>query len=200
MIAILLGNVLFAPLSALLAIAWAWRSDTPFVEIGLVRPRRWVPAVLIGVGFGVALKLFSKAILLPLLHADPINHAFHQLVGNRAAIPGMLYALVIGAGIRRGSAVSRLFLRAAGAPVRPRCAGRLAALLLTSALFAAAHLHDQGVAGAEQALFTGLALGALYLATGSLAMPMIAHASFDLLAYWIIYWDLEARVAHLVFH
>jgi len=28
---------------------------------------------------------------------------------------------------------------------------------------------------------------------------MVTHASFDLLAYWIIYAGLETRVAHLVF-
>jgi hypothetical protein len=30
-------------------------------------------------------------------------------------------------------------------------------------------------------------------------MLMIAHASFDLTAVAIIYWNLETRVAHLVF-
>ncbi|MGH7742071.1 MAG: CPBP family glutamic-type intramembrane protease, partial [Candidatus Eiseniibacteriota bacterium] len=54
--------------------------------------------------------------------------------------------------------------------------------------------------GAEQAFVTGLVFGALYLSTGSLALPMVAHAAFDLFAYWIIYWNLETRIAHLVFH
>jgi hypothetical protein len=30
-------------------------------------------------------------------------------------------------------------------------------------------------------------------------MLMCAHAAFDLAALAIIYWDLESRVAHLVF-
>jgi hypothetical protein len=30
-------------------------------------------------------------------------------------------------------------------------------------------------------------------------MLMVAHAAFDLTAVAIIYWDLESRVAHLVF-
>ena len=35
--------------------------------------------------------------------------------------------------------------------------------------------------------------------TGRIWMLMIAHAAFDLTALAIIYWDVESRVAHLVF-
>jgi membrane protease YdiL (CAAX protease family) len=200
MLVILLGNLLFLPLSAILALAWARRTNTPWSELGLRRPRRWLPTIAAGIAIGVALKLFSKAILLPLLHADPINHAFHHLVGDRSAIPFMLYQLVIGAGfgeevLYRGYLFERL-----GSLLGRGARARVATLLFTSLLFAAAHLPEQGVPGAEQALLTGLALGGMYLATGSIALPMIAHASFDLLAYGIIFFNLEARVAHLVFH
>ena len=200
MIAILLGNLLFLPLSAILVLAWAWRSDTPWSELGLVPPRRWLPTIVAGVVIGMSLKLFLKAVVLPLMQADPINHAFHQLVGNRAAIPFMLYQLVIGAGfgeevLFRGYLFERLGrLLGHGVPAR------IGTLLFTSVLFGLAHLSEQGVTGAEQGFLTGLAFGGIYLATGSLALPMIAHASFDLLAYGIIYFGLEARVAHLVFH
>jgi membrane protease YdiL (CAAX protease family) len=200
MLVILLGNLLFLPLSAILALAWARRTATPWSELGLKPPRRWLPTIAGGIVIGVALKLFSKAVLLPLLHADPINHAFHHLVGNHAAIPFMLYQLVIGAGfgeevLYRGYLFERL-----GSLLGRGTRARLLTLLFTSLLFAAAHLPEQGVPGAEQALLTGLTFGGLYLATGSLALPMITHASFDLLSYAIIFFDLEARVAHLVFH
>lgn len=200
LVVIPLGNLLFPPLSALLVLAWAQRSGTPWSELGLVRPRNWALTAVAGVAIGVALKLFSKAILLPLLHVDPINQAFHHLVGDRGAIPLMLYQLVIGAGfgeevLFRGFLFERL-RKLFGASA----AARAATLLLASALFASAHLAGQGIPGAEQAFVTGLAFGALYLASGSLALPMVAHASFDLLSYWIIYWNLESRVAHLVFH
>jgi hypothetical protein len=199
MIAILLGNFLFLPLSAIFVLAWARRSNTPWSDLGLTRPRHWLPAIAGGIAIGVALKLLLKAIVLPLLHVDPINHAFHDLVGNRAAIPFMLYQLVIGAGfgeevLYRGYLFERLGrLLGRGVPAR------IATLLFTSVLFALAHLHEQGLPGAGQALMTGLAFGTLYLATGSLALPMVAHAAFDLLAYAIIFFDLETRVAHLVF-
>lgn len=53
------------------------------------------------------------------------------------------------------------------------------------------------LAGAEQALITGLTFGTIYVATGSLALPMIAHASFDVAAVLMIYWQREREVSHL---
>jgi len=34
---------------------------------------------------------------------------------------------------------------------------------------------------------------------GRIFMLMCAHAAFDLVAYALIYWELETRVAHWVF-
>lgn len=198
-IAIPFGNLLFLPLSALLVLAWASRSGTPWSALGLVRPRRWTLTVALGIVLGVGLKLLSKSILLPLLHADPINHTYHYLVGNRAAVPFTLYQLVIGAGFGEEVLFRGFFFERLGRLLGTSTMARAGTLLLTSALFAVAHLADQGVMGASQALLTGLALGGLYLATGNLALPMVTHAAFDLFAYWIIYFNLETRVAHLVF-
>jgi membrane protease YdiL (CAAX protease family) len=55
------------------------------------------------------------------------------------------------------------------------------------------------MAGVEQAMITGLVFGTIFARTGRIFLPMAAHAAFDLTALAIIYWDLEARVAHLVF-
>ena len=46
----------------------------------------------------------------------------------------------------------------------------------------------------------GLVYGAIFARTGRLWMLIAAHAAFDLTALAIIYWDLEADVAHLVFN
>jgi|SRR6267378_1938188 len=195
---IVFGGALFAPGSALLILLWAWRSRTPWSELGFRRPQNWLATALLGILIGVALKFVLKAIVMPLLGADPVNHAYHFLVGNRAAVPGFLYTLIVGAGFGeetffRGwmfERFGRLFGRSRGAT--------LATLLVTSSLFGLAHYSIQGLAGTEQAVITGLVLGALYLRTGSIWMSMIAHAAFDLTAYALIYWNLETRVAHFI--
>src|SRR5690349_17985445 len=85
-------------LKAVLVLVWAWRSHTPWREIGYVRPRSWVRTLVVGLAFGAAFKILMKAIVMPLLGATPINSAYHFLVGNTAALPAMLFAVTVGAG------------------------------------------------------------------------------------------------------
>ena len=196
---ILAGNALFVPLSALLAVAWAWRSRTPWREIGYVRPRSWVRTVAAGVALGAAFKLLMKAVVMPLLGADPVNQAYHYLAGNRAALPAALYAMTVGAGfgeetIFRGWAFERL-----GKLLGSGAGAKAAIVLVTSLWFGADHYAVQGLAGAEQATIVGLVFGTIFAVTGRIWMLMCAHAAFDLTAVAIIFWDLESDVAHLIF-
>ena len=193
------GNLLVIPLGGLLVLLWAWRSHTPWREIGYVRPKSWVRTVAIGIAFGVAFKLLMKAIVMPLLGAEPINQAYHYLTGNGAALPGILYAVTFGGGfgeetVYRGYAFERLGkLFGSGAWAKPLI------VLLTTALFAALHYPEQGLAGVQQATITGLVFGTIFALTGRIWMLVFAHAAFDLAALAIIYWNLESAVAHLVF-
>jgi membrane protease YdiL (CAAX protease family) len=70
---------------------------------------------------------------------------------------------------------------------------------ITSAIFGAAHLGDQRWPGVQQATIVGLVVGTIVAATGRIWLAMIAHAVFDLTALALIYWDLEAKVAHFLF-
>lgn len=55
----------------------------------------------------------------------------------------------------------------------------VAALLLSCVFFGTAHIY-QGLAGVVQTAFLGLAFGVLFLATGTLLLPMVLHAAIDL--------------------
>jgi membrane protease YdiL (CAAX protease family) len=198
-LAILAGNFIVVPLSAILVLLWASRSRTPWREIGYVRPASWIGSLATGLVFGAAFKLLMKTIVMPLLGADPINHAFHYLAGNRAAIPQTLFLLIIGAGIGEETLFRGYMFERLRKLFGPGVAAKISIVLLTSAVFGLAHYPVQGLAGAEQATITGLVFGAIFAVTGRLWMLMCAHAAFDLTAYAIIYWDLESAVAHLVF-
>ena len=196
---VLAGNFIIAPISAILALTWAKISNTPWRELGYVRPRSWTKAIAIGIVFGVALKFAMKAFVMPLLGAPPINEAYRFVTGNPAVVPWMLYAIIIGAGfgeetLFRGWMFERLGkLFGHGAPAK------IAIVLITSLLFAAAHLPGQGIPGAEQGLVVGIVYGSIFAVTGRIFMLMIAHTAFDLTALWMIYYGLETRVAHLIF-
>ena len=199
LVIVLAGNYPIAPLGGLLVLGWVRWSHTPWREIGYVRPKSWTRDLAIGVALGIAFKFLMKALVMPIFGAPPINPTFHYLAGNRAALPGALYTMIVGAGfgeetVFRGylfERFGRLFGRAAWAkPVT---------VLVTSAGFALKHYSEQGLAGVEQATVTGLVFGAIFAYTGTIWMLMCAHAAFDLTALGIIYADLESAVAHLIF-
>lgn len=198
LVIIAVGPVL-EPLGAILVLAWARRSRTPWREIGYVRPKSWIGTVVVGVALGIAFKLLMKVIVMPLFGAPPINPAYHYLAGNSAALPGMLFAVTVGAGfgeetVFRGylfERLGKLFGRGVGATT--------AIVLLTSAWFGLIHYPIQRLAGAEQAAIVGLVYGTIFAITGRIWMLMFAHAAFDVIAVLIIYWNLESSLAHLVF-
>src|SRR5438105_632927 len=67
------GNMVVLPIGAILVLVWAWRSHTPWRAIGYVRPKHWFGTVAGGILFGSAFKIIMKALVMPLLGADPIN-------------------------------------------------------------------------------------------------------------------------------
>ena len=60
-------------------------------------------------------------------------------------------------------------------------------VLFAAGLFGLAHYHDQGFAGVEQSMITGLVFGASFAVTGRIWVLMCAHAAFDLTAFALIY-------------
>ena len=196
---VLVGRIVAVPVGALLVLAWVWRSGTPWREIGYVRPRSWTLTLATGLALGIAFKFLMKAIVMPLLGADPINPSYHFLAGNQALLPAAVYTMIVGAGfgeetVFRGFLFERLrklFGRNAGA--------RTLTVLLTAGVFALFHYSDQGLAGVEQATISGLVFGTIMAVTGRIWMLMCAHAAFDLTALAMIYWGLESDVAHLLF-
>jgi membrane protease YdiL (CAAX protease family) len=192
-------NLVVAYFGAVVVLLWAVRSRTPWPEIGYAWPVRWLRSLALGIPFGIAFKLLMKTIVMPLLGAPSTNQAYHYLVGNRAALPATLFTMIVIAGFGeetfyRGYMFERLGkLFGSGRPARASI------VLITAGLFALAHYPVQGLAGAEQAAITGLVFGTIFAVTGEIWMLMVAHAAFDLVAVAIIYWDLETRVAHLVF-
>jgi len=199
---LLTGNIpldgVMLPVGALLTLTWMRLSRTPWHEIGYARPRSWIGAVVVGVAFGVAFKFLMKALVMPLLGADPVNHAYHYLAGNKAALPAAVW-MMFAAGFGEETVYRGYMFERLGKLVGSGALAKGAIVLLTSAWFGVGHYASQGLAGAEQAMLVGLVYGAIYASTHRIFMLMCAHTAFDLTALAMIYWNLESRVAHLVF-
>jgi CAAX protease family protein len=192
------GN-LFAPLSAVLALVWAKLSRTPWREIGYVRPKSWMGGLSVGIALGVALKFLLKSVVMPLLGANPINLTYHNLVGNTAMAVPFIFVLIVKAGWGEETFFRGYLFERLGKLLGRSPGAKVATVLATSMFFGSLHYFDQGLAGAQQAMITGLVFGTIFAVTGRIWMLMCAHTAFDLTALAIIYWNLEARIAHLVF-
>jgi membrane protease YdiL (CAAX protease family) len=199
LIVIVGAGVLSAPLSAALILIWAYWSRTPWREIGYARPRSWLATIAGGVVFGAVFKLLMKAVVMPLFGAPPINAAYHYLAGNAGALPGILLAVIIGGGFGEETFYRGYLFERLGKLLGTATIARIATIVLTAALFAAAHYSDQRLPGVEQAAVTGLVFGTMFAVTGRIWLPLIAHVAFDVAAIAIIYFDAESALAHLVF-
>jgi membrane protease YdiL (CAAX protease family) len=191
------GNITL-PVGTLLVLVWAQWSRTPWREIGYVRPTSWLASLVVGAVFGIVFKLLMKAVVMPLLGAPPVNQAYHYLAGNTAMLPPAVWVMLV-AGFGEETVFRGFMFERLGKLLGSNAGAKVATVLLTSGLFSLAHYADQGVAGVEQAAITGLVFGTIFAVTGRIWMLMCAHAAFDLTAVAIIYWNLEADVAHLIF-
>jgi uncharacterized protein len=192
------GAMVVMPLGGLLVVLWAWVSRTPWRDIGYVRPKSWAWTLVAAVPAGAVLKVFMKAVVMPLLGADPVNHTYHYMAGNSRAVAEFAAYAVIGAGWGEETFFRGYLFERLGRLLGSSAAAKTAIVILTAAVFGSLH-YAQGWPGIEQAVVVGLAFGAIFAATGRLVPLMIAQAAFDLTAAAMIYYDAEARIAHLLF-
>jgi membrane protease YdiL (CAAX protease family) len=196
---VIVASQLLAPLSAILVLIWAKRSRTSWREIGYVRPRSWLGGLIVGVAFGIAFKFLMKAIVMPLFGADPINQTYHYLVGNGTAALAVVPLMVVTAGFGEETFFRGYLFERFGKLIGLSSGAKALTVIFTTVVFASLHYFDQGLAGAQQAMITGLVFGTTFALMGEIWFLMCAHAAFDLTAVAIIYLGLESRVAHLVF-
>ena len=198
-LAILAGDFLFTPLSAILVLIWAATSRTPWRELGFIRPQSWLCTIAAAVVFGALLKLVMKALVMPLLGAPAINQAFHFLVGNAAALPEILFLITFGAGFGEEIFYRAYLFERFGKLIGESGWARASMVVLTSIWFSIVHYPFQGLAGAQQALLVGLIFGTIFAIYRQIYFLIAAHIAFDLIAVAIIYYDLEEEVAHFFF-
>jgi membrane protease YdiL (CAAX protease family) len=200
MVVILLaGNVGPVPLGGILALVWAWRSRTPWRELGYVKPESWARTIALGIAFGISFKVLMKAIVMPLLGAEPTNAAFQYLVGNSAALPAALWSVTVVAAFGEETVMRGFLFERLGKLFGSTLWAKALIVVISAALFGLAHYSLQGLAGVQQGAVVGLVHGAIFAVTGRLWFLLVAHAAFNVMAVAMIYWNLETAVARLIF-
>jgi len=165
-----------------------------------VRPKSWLLTIAGGIVVGVAFKLLMKAVVMPLLGAPDTNPAFQYLVHNGEALPGTLLKVIVTAGVGEEIVWRGFLFERLGHLIGMTRRARIATVIITATLFGLAHYSSQHWMGVVQAFIMGSLAGAYFAATRRIWPLIVVHAAFDVIAVLIIYWGLETRVAHFVFH
>jgi len=195
---IVLSNMLVLPVGAVLVLAWVRLSHTAWKEIGYIKPGNWIVTIVGGFAFGIAFKFLMKAIVLPLTGADPVNHTYHFLAGNKALLPMAILAMFT-VGFAEETVFRGFMFERLGKLIGPGFLKKSLIILITSVWFGFSHYYGQGTYGVVQATIFGFIFGTIYSYTGKIWLLIFAHTAFDLIALAMIYWDLETSVAHLIF-
>ena len=195
---VVLGALLTPPIAAALGLIWLWLSLTPLRDLGMARPKSWAATIFGGLLLGVVLKFVMKALVLPLFGADPVNHTFHYLAHNQAAALEFAGYAIYGAGFAEEFFFRGYLFERLGKLLGQSKLAIITIIILTTGLFGLAHFV-QGPFGVVNALFTGLIAAIIYATTRNLWFVIFTHAAFDLTALAMIYYDVEAQVAHLIF-
>jgi len=160
-------------------------------DVGFAGPRNWAKALLLGVVVGVSMEALELFVTQPLLARwlgkMPDLSDFADMTGNLKVF--LVYLVLLWTlGALGEEIVYRGYLmnRVAGV-LRETKAAWVLSLVGVSVVFGCGHL-DQGATGMIENVWSGLLLGALYLACGrNLAVPVVAHAMGDTLDFILIY-------------
>ena len=192
-------GIVMAPVGAVLVLVWAWASKLPFADIGFVRPKSWVRTIFFGIVLGLVLKFVMKAIVLPLLGADAVNHTFHYIAGDPKQAAFFAVYVIFGAGFAEEIFFRGYLFERIGKLIGTGFFASIVALLVATALFGGLH-YGQGYMGIVNALIVGFIVGAIFLITGrNLWVPIVMHAAFDVSSVIMIYYDAEEAFSHLIF-
>jgi membrane protease YdiL (CAAX protease family) len=165
------ATVIVALYSALglAAIGWSWwRGDRNVYEFG-ERNLVWLGlGPLVGLAFGLAMVFLSRLAVHSMEWARVLHREFHAVVHELSSKEIFLLAASSAIG-------EELFFRGAMLPAL--------GLWLSSGLFALMHLRAQPrfLPWTAMSFIMGLAMGLMYMKTGNLGAPIVAHFTINLL-------------------
>ena len=183
------------PISAGLAVAFSWAATrAPLTDLGIRWPERPFQLLLAGLGLAITMNAFGRTFLWPTIY-----HVFGQrdlsylgpIEGNLDVVLRLMPLIWLSAAVceeivYRGFLQQRLE-RLFGQSVT----GNAAAIVLTSAVFAANHAV-QGLSGMIQTFIVSCVLGAIFIRSRhNLLLLIVMHGVWDTFSVTVMYFGLK---------
>lgn len=163
-----------------------WLAARGFDELGLVTPGGWlfwIAIVIVIVAIAAFRMVLQAQASTPEKHATVLK-AFRERAPFMPRNSGEMRhfsAISVTAGVCEEIVYRGYLIWYAAQFTGEGTGGLLMAVALTSLVFGLGHIY-QGVGGAIQIFAAGLFLGGIYILSGSLWVPMAAHAIIDIVA------------------
>ena len=182
-------------ISAALALVFSWAATgAPLRDLGIRWPERPVRLLAVALLFGVGMNAFGRTFLWPTLYrifGERDLRYLGPIEGNLDVVLRLLPFIWLSAAIceeivYRGF-LQRRFERIFGGHV----AGNVAAVVLTSAIFAANHAV-QGLSGMIQTFIVSCVLGAIFIRSRhNLLLLILIHGMWDTFSVTVMYFGLR---------
>ncbi len=195
---ILITGLGVAMLGAGLILWWRKLTESTFRSLGLYKPDNWIKTILMGIFMGLLIKFVFVSLIMPAMGSVPsASSPFSFLKGNLTnALLFSIYVIVVG-GFCEELVFRGFLFRQAETWFGKGKITSLWIVVIGSLIFGLPHIY-QGGFGVIQSVLVGLIYGSMYLLNKkNLWMVMIAHATFDLFAIYIIYHDLSLYMNEL---
>jgi membrane protease YdiL (CAAX protease family) len=196
--AIILWGLLPLPRSVLPLVAFAWLSlwlrQITWGEIGLRKPDRLLPTILVGAGVAAGAALAGWLVVIPaithLSGAGTEIAGYSYLRGNAQAWIGLILVTWPLAAILEEMVYRGYFLNRLADQFGRRRGGWLLSLVCSSLVFALAH-GQYTARFLVASFFMGLLEGSLYLVWGqNLWIPIVVHGMADTITFTLVFLGL----------
>ncbi|MEH6535942.1 MAG: CPBP family intramembrane glutamic endopeptidase [Psychroserpens sp.] len=194
-------GLIMVPIAAILVLIWRKLTKATYKSLGLYKPTRIIKTIVIGVVLGILLKLFSATIFMPLIgYPSQGSGAFLFIQESLTNALLMSVYIIIVAGFCEEIVFRGFFFKRFESWFGSSRRIKVTMVIIGSLLFGIPHIY-QGFHGAMNSIVIGAIYGMVYLMNKkNLWLVMISHATYDLLATYIIYNGLTKTISTLFFN
>jgi membrane protease YdiL (CAAX protease family) len=194
-------GLIIVPLATILVLIWRKLTKATYKSLGLYKPNSLIKTIAVGVVLGIVLKLFSATIFMPLIGYPPEGTGTFSFIKESLtnALLVCVYIIIV-AGFCEEIVFRGFFFKQFETWFGSSKGIKVTMVIIGSLLFGIPHIY-QGFHGTMNSIVIGAIYGMVFFMNKkNLWLVMISHATYDLLATYIIYNGLTKTISTIFFN